>query len=234
MTRLNCCPWQCAQDFMAGELGLAGRMIGVFCLFPSVDFLFPFHVARIKFLFSTFICYGQCFLSCGRPNHKPSTILPETDDVNCSKMGYKFIVGFTTFFQYCGSGVGWNPARCCEPTGTLNQSLLLSMSHVTFGATPMTDSWYRYRHRSELAVKKNPWYREVDSVKVSAEGEREWNELGSKDTAIGSWGAVILSTHWVIQDELLGVPSSWDAHHPFPFSSLEMSMSICCTWVSCK
>ena len=55
--------------------------------------------------------------------------------------------------------------------------------------TPMTDSWYRmyrYRHRSELAVKKNPWYRDVDSVKVSAEGEREWNELGSKDTAIGS------------------------------------------------
>jgi hypothetical protein len=53
----------------------------------------------------------------------------------------------------------------------------------------MTDSWYRmyrYRHRSELAVKKNPWYRDVDSVKVSAEGEREWNELGSKDTAIGS------------------------------------------------
>jgi hypothetical protein len=74
----------------------------------------------------------------------------------------------------------------------------------------------------------------VDSVKVSAEGEREWNELGSKDTAIGSWGAVILSTHWVIQDQLLGVPSSWDAHHPFPLSSLEMSMSICCTWVSCK
>ena len=217
-----------------GELGLAGRMIGVFCLFPSVDFLFPFHVARIKFLFSTFICYGQCFLSCGRPNHKPSTILPETDDVNCSKMGYKFIVGFTTFFQYCGSGLGEIQQGVASRPGlwTRVYSSACRMSRLeqhqwpTHGTGTVTGRSLRLRriHGTER------WIRWKSQLRAKG----NWNELGSKDTAIGSWGAVILSTHWVIQDELLGVPSSWDAHHPFPFSSLEMSMSICCTWVSCK